>query len=388
MLRLGVRHLLDEGRQRRRGPCRRQVPDQRDAPVGAYAGRTARGRRTLQRRTAALAGRFPRRGDEGGMPHAVVARHQEHHLSLDADRVCDQRRAPFVRDRDGDGGETFRGVHLHRKHHRDEVGIRLCQGGRHTDRLDEQPPGRRIRRTGVFLGQPLGGELHVGRGGRQGYADARRVRKGGRGAERLQRRPAGGRRQRRLYDRSGRLLLLGGRTFQGALHELSRMADRKGRGRGEGLRRHPLRGRPAGLRGRSGGRSHGRTFPKRGGRGRPAHRHRGVGGMDADRRIRGCARRQRQDAHGELFGQRRTGGNLRHARRYGEEPAGGRLVHDDRNGQGDAGCRRRQVGREGADRGVYEYGRHRDERRCERYDRYRRNLRSGSCGQRHRGQYQ
>ena len=161
MLRLGVRHLLDEGRQRRRGPCRRQVPDQRDAPVGAYAGRTARGRRTLQRRTAALAGRFSRRGDEGGMPHAVVARHQEHHLSLDADRVCDQRRAPFVRDRDGDGGETFRGVHLHRKHHRDEVGIRLCRGGRHTDRLDEQPPGRRIRRTGVFLGQPLGGELHV-----------------------------------------------------------------------------------------------------------------------------------------------------------------------------------------------------------------------------------
>lgn len=64
------------------------------------------------------------------------------------------------------GGETFRGVHLHRKHHRDEVGIRLCRGGRHTDRLDEQPPGRRICRTGVFLGQPLGGELHVGRGGR------------------------------------------------------------------------------------------------------------------------------------------------------------------------------------------------------------------------------
>ena len=95
-----------------------------------------------------------------------------------------------------------------------------------------------------------------------------------------------------------------------------------------------------------------------------------------------------QDAHGELFGQRRTGGNLRHARRYGEEPAGGRLVHDDRDGQGDAGCRRRQAGREGADRGLYEYGRHRDERRCERYDRDRRNLRSGSCRQRHRGQYQ
>ena len=93
MLRLGVRHLLDEGRQRRRGPCRRPMQDQRDAPVGAYAGRTARGRRTLQRRTAALAGRFPRRGDEGGMPHAVVARHQEHHLSLDADRVCDQQHA-------------------------------------------------------------------------------------------------------------------------------------------------------------------------------------------------------------------------------------------------------------------------------------------------------
>ena len=93
----------------------------------------------------------------------------------------------------------------------------------------------------------------------------------------------------------------------------------------------------------------------------------------------GVVRRQRQDAHGELFGQRRTGGNLRHARRYGEEPAGGRLVHDDRDGQGDAGCRRRQAGREGADRGLYEYGRHRDERRCERYDRDRRNLRSGSC---------
>ena len=259
----------------------------------------------------------------------------------------------------------------------------------HTDRLDEQPPGQRIRRTGVFLGQPLGGELHVGRGGRQGYADARRVRKGGRGAERLQRRPAGGRRQRRLYDRSGRLLLLGGRTFQGALHELSRMADRKGRGRDEGLRRHSAP-RPTCGPSRPKWRSIPRPNVSKTRRARSSC-HTDIAVSEAWTPIAGFAGvfdGNGQDAHGELFGQRRTGGNLRHARRYGEEPAGGRLVHDDRDGQGDAGCRRRQAGREGADRGLYEYGRHRDERRCERYDRDRRNLRSGSCRQRHRGQYQ